>query len=537
MPILSLQNINVDFPFEPYSCQVDYMDQVMSALLMKTNALLESPTGTGKTMCLLCSTLAWQNQTKPSLPISLEYNAGPSIPNLSRSNPQNGPSVIVYASRTHSQISQVVSELKATSYRPKMAVLGSREQLCIHDKLSALRGSALNHACNTLSAQRRCMYKNNLDTYNGHIEGIGDARAPIEDIEALMRRGKSDRICPYFFTREASTTAELILLPYNYLLDTSIRVSLKIEWKNAIVIFDEAHNLERVASDSASISISSADIAQCIKELQQVITLLKTFGNNEQNTTATSTSMKMNSADSNGLNRPSMAITARILKALFEIEKRMDSLPLSTSGLGKGPGSVLPGAHLPAMLEAAGFSFTQSFQNMDEIRRCADMILEEAQMALEGASLSPAEPKLVILAKLLSRVFRGKTSQECAVMAADYKVYICEESTTANGTGTGAGTGVKGGTVFRKKRVLNYWCFRVAMEDLHRLGVRSILVTSGTLSPMTAFRDDLKLPFPMMLSNPHVIRDHQLWVGAIAMGPQGKSLNSSYNNRDTPEYK
>ena len=33
---------------------------------------------------------------------------------------------IVYASRTHSQLTQVIKELKTTSYNPKTTVLGSR---------------------------------------------------------------------------------------------------------------------------------------------------------------------------------------------------------------------------------------------------------------------------------------------------------------------------------------------------------------------------------------------------------------------------
>jgi hypothetical protein len=38
----------VDFPFPPYQAQRAYMGKVLEALDGKTNALLESPTGTGK---------------------------------------------------------------------------------------------------------------------------------------------------------------------------------------------------------------------------------------------------------------------------------------------------------------------------------------------------------------------------------------------------------------------------------------------------------------------------------------------------------
>jgi chromosome transmission fidelity protein 1 len=52
---------SVPFPFEsPYPQQVDFMDTLLSSLRNSTKVLLmESPTGTGKSLSLACSAMAW----------------------------------------------------------------------------------------------------------------------------------------------------------------------------------------------------------------------------------------------------------------------------------------------------------------------------------------------------------------------------------------------------------------------------------------------------------------------------------------------
>ena len=52
-------------------------------------------------------------------------------------------------------------------------------------------------------------------------------------------------------------TADLVLCPYNYIIDPSIRDAMSIELTNSIIIFDEAHNIEDVCRDAGS-SITSA---------------------------------------------------------------------------------------------------------------------------------------------------------------------------------------------------------------------------------------------------------------------------------------
>ena len=52
------------FPHQPYGVQMSFMGKVLSTIEKRENALLEAPTGSGKTLSLLCSTLSWQRRLK-----------------------------------------------------------------------------------------------------------------------------------------------------------------------------------------------------------------------------------------------------------------------------------------------------------------------------------------------------------------------------------------------------------------------------------------------------------------------------------------
>uniref|UniRef100_A0A2C9KWZ7 Regulator of telomere elongation helicase 1 homolog n=1 Tax=Biomphalaria glabrata TaxID=6526 RepID=A0A2C9KWZ7_BIOGL len=92
--------------------------------------------------------------------------------------------------------------------------------------------------------------------------------------------------------------------------------------------------------------------------------------------------------------------------------------------------------------------------------------------------------------------------------------------------------------VTRAERVLSYWCFSPGhtMKDLLAHGVKVIILTSGTLSPLESFTMEMQIPFPVQLENPHVIDTNQVWLGALCKGPDGAVLNSEYKNRSTEEY-
>ena len=345
MPSYLICGIGVDFPKNAYECQLTFMKQVILALQSKQNALLESPTGTGKTLCLLCAVLSYQNMIKAKL---LSQNP---------KGKQNYP-VVIYASRTHTQLSQVVGELKSTSFRTKMVVLGSRDQLCVNPRLSHQKGNVLNNSCAALCAERKCMYRNNLDHYHGAAEGSNGAPAPIMDIEDLVATGKKDKICGYYYSREELSTSDLILLPYNYLLDPVVRSTVNVDWTNTIVIFDEAHNLEKSACDAASVTITSGVIAAIIKELQDTLRILQSASSEGGSSKSNESGLSVTGSTTLKLIKPSLDSVVNILKSVFELENRIDSIPLRIEDqFGGVKACALAGSWLSDTLESVGFRF------------------------------------------------------------------------------------------------------------------------------------------------------------------------------------
>ncbi|MCH86466.1 regulator of telomere elongation helicase 1-like, partial [Trifolium medium] len=130
--------------------------------------------------------------------------------------------------------------------------------------------------------------------------------------------------------------------------------------------------------------------------------------------------------------------------------------------------------------------------------------------------------RLETIKDILDIIFRdGGTSH-----AKYYRVHVKEaESWSANGS--------------KGPRTLSWWCFNpgIALEVFAKFGVGSIILTSGTLSPLDSFAGELKLDFPIRLESPHVIGPNQIWAGVVPVGPSGRTFNSSYRTRDTMEYK
>lgn len=207
---------------------------------------------------------------------------------------------IFYASRTHSQLSQFISELRRPSFPssyPKMQSspktadgskdkehvkhipLSSRQKLCINPSVARLGSlSAINDRCAELQQSKtkeKCKFLPNEETLSQTHQFRDTALATLPDIEDLYTLGKSLAVCPYYASRTAIPASEIITLPYPLLLQKSARDALGIKLEGNVVIIDEAHNIMDAVSNVNSAAIKLSEL----KRARQMLSVyVRKFG-------------------------------------------------------------------------------------------------------------------------------------------------------------------------------------------------------------------------------------------------------------------
>lgn len=256
-----LEGLEVFFPYDRmYLEQYQYMRSLKQILDAGGHGLLEMPTGTGKTVCLL------------SLITSYQY-----------ARPQTGK--LVYATRTVPEMNHVMQELavvlsyraqclrdqhpETTSpvdptsssarkkprkvYNNKKSAMGpcthdssgaggsgvlalclsSRRNMCINQRVvEESDREAVDAACRSRTAswvlEAKKKGSSNVETceYYDQFISMGEATSlpsGVYDLEALQTWGKQMGWCPYYLTRQAINHANILVFNYQYMLDPKVR--------------------------------------------------------------------------------------------------------------------------------------------------------------------------------------------------------------------------------------------------------------------------------------------------------------------------
>lgn len=404
------------------------------------------------------------------------------------------PSVI-YTSRTHSQLTQAMKELKNSPYNDVSAIsLGSRDQLCVNPEVlnEEMTSAERNNLCRVKIKNKSCIYRTGVDNADIH-------KKPIQDIEDLIETGRKCVVCPYYLSKELATKADIIFIPYNYVLDAKILKRFKIDLNDMVVIFDEAHNIEKVCEDSASISFTLREITTSVSDITYI---MKQF---ERGVKGEKLEMKH---------------LAELKEIMLRFENEIDNIgPLFPS-----KGSTFPGGKLFESLHAANIT-RNSYLKIKELIDALILYLTQSATGRKGNGLMK-------MLEILDTVY-GPIGGDCykTQMENGYRLHIIEpEKNSGNWASTS--------TQHKPTKIFNYWCFapRFGMSNLLSHNVRSVILTSGTLAPFKPLISELAIKVDQQLENPHIIKESQVAVRIVSAGPDEEPLHSSYLNRDNLKY-
>ncbi|VDK34827.1 unnamed protein product [Taenia asiatica] len=179
---------------------------------------------------------------------------------------------VIYCSRTHSQLAQVVEEfnkLKGLSDQITMVTLASRQHLCVNKAVYGLKDQTLiKEACLDLAAKSpgckfRC--RNEVGVLSDYLVGarVSAIKAASRIREALDQINIEElpaRACPYYANKRGLSLAQLVLAPYQSVVVPGLREAMGLCLRNNVLIFDEAHNLLEAVAAAFSVTVSHSDL-------------------------------------------------------------------------------------------------------------------------------------------------------------------------------------------------------------------------------------------------------------------------------------
>ncbi|KAF5739144.1 hypothetical protein HS088_TW12G00344 [Tripterygium wilfordii] len=444
---------------------------------------------------------------------------------------------VYFCSRTHSQLSQFIQELRKTVFANEINVvcLGSRKNLCINEEVLKLGNSTrINERCLDL--------RKNKKNETSKIKNVGaDGRrhrtkassgCPMLrkhqlqrqfrseashngalDIEDLIQLGRSLGTCPYYASRSMVLGADLVVLPYQSLLSKSSRESLGLNLKNNIVIIDEAHNL----ADSL---ISMYDAKITLSQLETVHLHIEKYFGRFRNLLGPGNRRHIQTL---------MVITRALLQSL--LEKDMDYVD-TCKDAEKAAGSINA---FDSSMAINDFLFSLNIDNINMIKLV--QYIKESNIIHK---ISGYGDKVSRLNEGLALKDSWESYEEESSLAgfqalvdmllslinkdSDGRIIISRARPTCFGQ--------KGGYL-KYVMLTGEKIFSEIAGQAH-----AVILAGGTLQPIEETRERLFPWLPLselhFFSCNHIVPPENIMPVAVSYGPTGRSFDFSYNSRSLP---
>lgn len=423
---------------------------------------------------------------------------------------------IFFGTRTHKQIKQIAHELKRTLYSSvPMTILSSRDHSCVNSNVAPHANR--NERCRDLLQSKdgfSCSYYHNVHRIRDQasLQRVHSLHQAW-DIEELVSLGKRIRACSYYAARELMQGASIVFCPYNYLLDPLIRESMEINLRGQILVLDEAHNIEDCARESASYTLNLQSLLLCKDEIESLIKGKIRRSQHE----------------------PLQAFCYSLINWIQESQSLMSERGYESAS------KVWSGKDVLTIFQTLGITletFKMLKENLAAVLEKEERSNDDDVVVLPTIS-SASSSVLSGLFMVLDFLYRGHSR-----FADDYRVALQKSYTWTNQAPPDVPDA--NGFIVRRHRqrqnfrvktevlTLSFWCLNpaVAFSDLSET-VHSIVLTSGTLSPMGSFSSELGVKFTIQLEANHVINKSQVWVGTVGAGPQGRKLCATFQHTET----
>ena len=231
------------FPYTPRKYQSELVDLVSRTVKTRTHLILESGTGTGKTVCAISGVLESLDEGEK----------------------------LLYLTRTNSQQRQVMLELRKIAENNPVFGMGiqGRKGTCPLVRSDPSLHGGTPEELSRLCAERKrrslsgkeggCpFYRQMLDAGSETIENY--CRRELPTVEEFVDYCDLKGVCPYELMKELASDAVVVTAPYAYFFVPFIRYAL-LDWMNVdagklVVVVDEAHNLPDYARETRSFTFT-----------------------------------------------------------------------------------------------------------------------------------------------------------------------------------------------------------------------------------------------------------------------------------------
>ena len=215
------------FPFDTYrDGQRDMAKAVYLAMKNHTNALIEAPTGIGKTAAALFGALKALGKGYVT-------------------------AIFYLTARTTGRraAEDALDLMRGQGLAIRSVTITAKEKICPFDQADCMG----------------CQYA--AGYYDRRREALKEAMTVQKlDAEHLTELAAKHELCPFELSLDASETADVIICDYNYAFDPKVRLKRYFDTKSgAGLLVDEAHNLSGRARDMLSAELSGARLAELRK--------------------------------------------------------------------------------------------------------------------------------------------------------------------------------------------------------------------------------------------------------------------------------